>query len=304
MPSLGSKKEIAKRDLNFFADFTAAAAKMTRLLGYGIFAGVVVVAAILAVIGYCVVRNIITQAAIDELNKTLQSEEYSGLENRAVELQKELSDFNNYYYSLSQMRDQVEKKIAVPMTLPQKIKDAIPSDSYVESYLIEESTMTIEGYTFSYYSALNLVNMLNNSDVFAIPVQLTVERVDPGSVGTYESFLKNAINNYYKFRVEGTLTGDVYISVARYLQDNTAVSSLGAMETTSYEAGSAYAINEVATYTQAGITYNLVGVSVNNSSLSKDAVDAIIAANSISGLANSNNKIQLYYEAPAAEGGN
>lgn len=304
MPSLGSKKEIAKRDLNFFADFTAAAAKMTRLLGYGIFAGVVVVAAILAVIGYCVVRNIITQAAIDELNKTLQSEEYSGLENRAVELQKELSDFNNYYYSLSQMRDQVEKKIAVPMTLPQKIKDAIPSDSYVESYLIEESTMTIEGYTFSYYSALNLVNMLNNSDVFAIPVQLTVERVDPGSVGTYESFLKNAINNYYKFRVEGTLTGDVYISVARYLQDNNAVSSLGAMETTSYEAGSAYAINEVATYTQAGITYNLVGVSVNNSSLSKDAVDAIIAANSISGLANSNNKIQLYYEAPAAEGGN
>ena len=304
MPSLGSKKEIAKRDLNFFADFTAAAAKMTRLLGYGIFAGVVVVAAILAVIGYCVVRNIITQAAIDELNKTLQSEEYSGLENRAVELQKELSDFNNYYYSLSQMRDQVEKKIAVPMTLPQKIKDAIPSDSYVESYLIEESTMTIEGYTFSYYSALNLVNMLNNSDVFAIPVQLTVERVDPGSVGTYESFLKNAINNYYKFRVEGTLTGDVYISVARYLQDKNAVSSLGAMETTSYEAGSAYAINDVATYTQAGITYNLVGVSVNNSSLSKDAVDAIIAANSISGLANSNNKIQLYYEAPAAEGGN
>ena len=190
------------------------------------------------------------------------------------------------------------------MTLPQKIKDAIPSDSYVESYLIEESTMTIEGYTFSYYSALNLVNMLNNSDVFAIPVQLTVERVDPGSVGTYESFLKNAINNYYKFRVEGTLTGDVYISVARYLQDNNAVSSLGAMETTSYEAGSAYAINEVATYTQAGITNNLVGVSVNNSSLSKDAVDAIIAANSISGLANSNNKIQLYYEAPAAEGGN
>ena len=93
MPSLGTKKDFAKRDMNFFADFTAAAAKMTRFLGYGVVVGIVVVAAIVGIVVYGIIRNAIVQAAINELNNQLQSEEYAGLEARAAELQQDLNDF-------------------------------------------------------------------------------------------------------------------------------------------------------------------------------------------------------------------
>ena len=303
MPSLGSKKDISKRDMNFFADFTAAAAKMTRFLGYGVVVGVVVVAAIVAVIIYCAIRNMITKAAIDELRATLASPEYSGLEARATELQQELNDYNNYYYVLSQMRKQVDTRQVVSMELPAKIKDAIPSDSYVENYEITQTTLKLDGYTFSYYSALNLVNMLNKSDVFSAPVSLEVSRVAPSEVGSYEDFLKNGINNYYYFTVEGTLTADVFVSVARYAQDGDVIASLGAIETTSYTAGGSYTIDNVATFEQTGITYNLSSVSINNAALSADQVESIKSANQITGIANDNVSIQLYYTAATTEGG-
>ena len=296
MPSLGSKKEFQKRDLNFFADLTAAAAKMTRVIGYFVFIGIIVVAAIVAVIVYCAIRNAITQAAINDVQATLDSEEYKNIESRATELKKELDDYNNYFFVLSQMREQVDQTHEAPVSLPDTLKDCIPSDTYIENYAIDQTTLTFDGYTFSYYSALNLVNMLNNSDVFSIPVELKIERVEPSTVGTYESFLKNGINNYYKFEVSGTLVKDVYVSVSRYLAEGESYTSLGGVESTSYAAGSSYSVEGISEYTQMGVTYTLSQISINGTKISGDEFNSLVEANAISGLATGDIKIDLYYK--------
>ena len=59
MASFGSKKEFSKRDMNFFAEFTAAAARATRLIGYIAVLMVVAVVAIILSLVYCIIRNIV-----------------------------------------------------------------------------------------------------------------------------------------------------------------------------------------------------------------------------------------------------
>jgi len=301
MPSFGSNKDVVKRDMNFFAEFTANAAKMTRWLGYGVFVGIVVVLAIVAVIVYGVVRNLIVKAAITELETQLASEEYAGLEGRSAELQQELNDKNNYYYSLSQMRAVVDKQGEVSLNIPDALKDSIPSDSYIENYTLSKTSLNFNGYSFSYYSVLNLVNMLNDSDVFAAPVNVAIHRVDGSSVGTLEDFRENGINNYYSFEITGALTQDVYVSVSRYLSDGVTLVSLGATETNSYRVGDSYSISDIATYTQAGVTYNLSSVDAGGRTLTPDEVASISAANELQGVVNNTIEIKLYYSAAVEE---
>ena len=310
MAGLGSKKDIAKRDLNFFAEFTAAAAKMTRLLGYGVVVGIVVVAIIVGFIVWGIIRNAITQSAINDLEALLASDEYAGLQEDAVRLNSELTGFNNYYYALSQMREQVDKIPAVPVELTNIMEKSIPSDSYIDKYEISQTGMHVEGYTFSYYSALNFVNLLNKSDVFSLPVQLEVQRVDPSTIGSVETFIRqdgrvNAINNYYHFIVEGLLVSEVHVSVSNYLRTpdgkgGFVISSLGGVEVEKYKAGSTYEVNNIATYEQSGVTYNLSQVAINRATLAQDKVTQLATDNKISGIANDDIEIQLYYS-PAEE---
>ena len=298
MPSLGTKKDFAKRDMNFFADFTAAAAKMTGFLGYGVVVGIVVVAAIVGIVVYGIIRNAIVQAAINELNNQLQSEEYAGLEARAAELQQDLNDKNNYYYALSQMRQIVDKSGDVSLDITDVLKDSIPSDSYIENYTLSKTSLNFNGYSFSYYSVLNLVNMLNNSDVFAAPVNCSIHRVDGSTVGKKEDFINNGLNIYYAFEISGALTQDVYVSVSRYAStEGNALVSLGATETQSYRVGDTYSITDIATYTQTGIVYNLTGVDLGSSAMTAEQVASVVAANEITGVVNNSIDIKLYYTA-------
>ena len=287
MPSLGSKKDIQKRDLNFFAEFTAAAAKMTRMLGYGVVVGIIVVALIVGVIVWGFIRNMITQSQIDELRATLESDEYKNLDAEAAELRQQLSSYNNYYYALSQMRGQVDTVKAVSMNLTDTVKKSVPNDTYIDKYSITQTGMTVQGYTFSYYSALNLVKKLNDTGIFATPVTLGIERVDPSTIGTVETFITsdgkvNAINNYYSFTVEGSLTSKVYVKVSKFLKDKDTTTNLDKITNLSVEdmkelgKGESMTLENIATYTQGNVTYTLTGITVNKASLAKETVESVV----------------------------
>lgn len=316
MPSLGSKKDIHKSDLNFFAEFTASAAKMTRMLGYGVVVGIVVVALIVGVIIWGIIRNSIAQSKIDELNTILNSEEYKNLDAESQQLTQQMNSYNNYFYSLSQLRGQVDTTRSVAVNLTDLIKSSIPSDSYVDNYDINQNTMHIEGYTFSYYSALNLVKMLNKTGLFATPVTLTVARVDPSTVGTVDTFIQangkvNAINNYYSFIVDGALTRDIYLKVSKFLKTNDQkVETLAVDKPVPLKQGDPYEVKDVAKFTQSNKTYTLTEVRINKSTLAPDTLKGIVDANVINGTAYSTEgtiEIQLYYslvEAAPEEGGN
>ena len=99
-----SKKLLAKKDMNFFAEFTANAAKAARMLGYGVAAGVLVVFVVLAFIVAFFIRNTIIKGQIRDMENLLASSDYATLEAEYAKLKEQLDDMSNYNYALTQMR--------------------------------------------------------------------------------------------------------------------------------------------------------------------------------------------------------
>ena len=302
-----NKKLLAKTDMNFFREFTANAARAARMLGYAMALGILVVIIVLGLIGAFAVRNFMKQQEIDQINAELAGPEYAGLEEKARQLQEELKAKNNYYYALTTMRTNVDRTATVPLEIPGILAKSIPSDSYVTDYQIDGSTMKMNGYSFTYYSPVDMVNMLQASKVFTSRPIITVKRIDSTEIAKAEEFynIKNgdviALNNYYSFKIDGTLVSKVYISIGRFLNGAT-LSSLTGVETTEYTAGAEYSYTEgIDTFTAGGVTYNLVKITVNGTDVDAESLANIRAAHALSGTAKANAEINLYYEVAAAQ---
>lgn len=302
-----NKKLLAKKDMNFFREFTANAARAARMLGYAMALGILVVIIVLGLIGAFAVRNYMKQQDINAINLELQSPEYAGLEEKAKQLQEELKQKNNYYYALTQMRTNVDRVATVPLEIPAILAKSIPSDSYVTDYQVNGSTMLFNGVSFTYYSPVDMINMLQASKVFTSRPEVEVGRVDGTSFGdsSYYYDLKSGevlpLNNYYTFKIEGTLVSKVYISVGRFLNGKT-VTSLSGVETKEFAAGSEYSYTEgIDTYTVGGVTYNLVKITINGTDVDAASLAKVKEAHAMSGTAKQNSEINLYYEvAPQA----
>ena len=307
MASGVNKKLLAKTDMNFFREFTANAARAARMLGYAMALGILVVFIVVGLIGYLAVRNYMKQQDINNINTELAGPEYAGLEEKAKQLQEELKQKNNYFYALTSMRTNVDRTADVPLEIPRILAKSIPSDSYVTDYTIDGSAMKLNGYSFSYYSPVDMVNMLQASKVFTSRPTITVTRIESTEVGKADSFYNEktgdiiALNNYYSFKIEGTLISKVYISVGRFLNGST-VTSLSGVETTEYTAGAEYNYTEgIDTYTAGGVTYNLVKITFNGTDVDAQSLANIKAAHALSGTAKENAEINLYYEVATAQ---
>ena len=299
MANNGNKKIIVKKDMNFFAEFTASAAKAARLLTYAVLFGIAVVGIILVFIVIGIVRNTIIKGQIASLEEQLASEEYANLEVQASALAETLKTKNNYFYALCQMRKNVDETPAVSMDLPDVIADDIPSDSYLVQYQITGTQLAMEGYSFSYYSPVDMVYMLNEAGVFKVKPDINTSRVSATDVGSPDEFFPdnntvNAINNYYNFTIVGTLVSDVYVSIERIATTDT-VESISGIETIKYDAGSTYTIEDIATYEAGGVAYNLQSITINGAAIDEESFNNILNANAISGVANDSVDIALYY---------
>ena len=275
MANNANKKIIVKKDMNFFAEFTASAAKAARLLTYAILFGAAVVGVILIFIVIGLVRNAVIRGQIADLEAQLASPEYANLETQAAALAETLKIKNNYFYALSQMRKNVDETPAVPMELPDVIEKDIPSDSYLIQYDITGTTLLMEGYSF------------------------TIARVSATEIGTPEDYFPednvvNGINNYYQFQIGGTLVNDVFVSIERFASTDT-VSSIGGIQVDKYSVGTTYTYDNIGTYEAGGVSYTLSSVTVNGVGIDEESLNNIIAAGAISGVANDNVDIALYY---------
>jgi len=306
MANNANKKIIVKKDMNFFAEFTASAAKAARLLTYAILFGAAVVGVILIFIVIGIVRNAVIRGQIADLEAQLASPEYANLETQAAALAETLKNKNNYFYALSQMRKTVDETPAVPMELPDVIESDIPSDSYLIQYDITGTSLLMEGYSFSYYSPVDMVNMLNESDVFKAKPVITISRVSATDIGTAEEFfpegnIVNGINNYYNFQIAGTLVSDVFVTIERFATADT-VSSIGGIQIDKYDVGTTFTYDDIGTYEAGGVSYTLSSVTVNGVAIDDESLSNILAAGAISGVANENVDIALYYT-PVEEAG-
>jgi Tfp pilus assembly protein PilN len=293
MTLFGSKKGYSKSDINFFEEFTASARKQTQVLAVVVFVGIIAIGLCLAVLAYDIFRNLSVQKDIDDLNATLASDEYAGLELRSQSLQQEINDKNQYFYTLTEMRRIVDETNAAPVDVADLIGDNIPSDAYVDSYSLTGDYLQISGVTFSYYDAVNVAYMLNESDVFANYVVPSVQRDE--SMNGAEGIQENPIDVYYDFTVSGNLVSDSIISVGHFANTESGVIALSGISTQTVAAGSEYEIQGINTFAVNGVNYSLASVVVNDNTLSPADFAVISANDKISGIANGNVDISLYY---------
>lgn len=307
-----SKKLLAKKDMNFFAEFTANAAKAARMLGYGVAAGVLVVFVVLAFIVAFFIRNTIIKGQIRDMENLLASEAYASLEAEYERLKEQLNEMSNYNYALTQMRKTVDEIDAAPTDLPDVIAKCIPSDSYITHYLITSSQLDLEGYTFVYFSPAEMIYLLNQKNVFTARPSIQIERAEAESSGEeYDAKTKtttvDVINTYYKFTISGMLVSNAHINIIRYedIADSTKV--LGMVESRSVKAGDSYEI-DIANFTYAGVEYKLTKIYVDDVIVDEASFAEIVANGKFTDVARKNAEVKLYYApvtaqaAPAAQG--
>jgi Tfp pilus assembly protein PilN len=299
MALLGSKKGYSKSDINFFEEFSASARKATQVLAVVVFAGVIIIGITLAILFYDIWRNYNVQKDIDNLNATLASDEYAGLELRSQALQQEINDKNQYYYTLTEMRRVVDETNAATTDIANLIGECIPSDAYVTAYELTGESLSISGCTFSYYDAANITYMLNQSDVFASAVVPSIEEDD--SLRNGETTPTNPIDIYYDFNITGNIVSDVVVSVGHYATSDTSVIALSGISSQVVSVNSQYEFTGVNTFTASGVTYTLTSVSINNVPLSNEEIAIIQSTGTITGLASENIEISLFYAQSAVE---
>lgn len=295
-----SKKLLAKKDVNFFAEFTANAAKAARMLGYGVAVGVLVVFVVITFIVAFFIRNTIIKGQIRDLENLLASPEYATLEQDYAVLTEQLNEITNYYFALSQMRKNVDRIDAAPTDLPDVIAKCIPSDSFISQYEITNSTLTLSGCSFTYYSPVDMVNMLNDKGVFASRATILTQRADVSSdealkLLSEEGDTGEVINNYYSFSINGLLVGNVHISVTRYVDNAEAATVLGGVDTIDVRAGDSYTINGISNFTYAGVSYNLSRVMVNGIQVEEGSFNDILTSDQFVDVGRGDTEIKLYY---------
>lgn len=299
-----NKRLLAKKDVNFFAEFTANAAKAARMLGYGVAVGVLVVFVVLAFIVAFFIRNTIIKGQIKDLEAVLASPDYASLEQDYALLTEQLNNMTNYYFALTQMRKTVDQIDAAPTDLPDVIAKCIPSDSFLTGYTITNSNLIMDGYTFTYYSPVDMVNMLNDKGVFSARPTITTTRVDVPSTTPIEELIDgntvDAINNYYQFNITGLLVGNVHISVTRFVDSTDTATVLGGVDTIDVRAGDSYTLNGVSEFNYAGINYRLTRILVDGVQVEEGSFSEIMASGNYIDVARSNSDVRLYYTPVAA----
>ncbi|MBQ2609464.1 MAG: hypothetical protein II586_03840 [Butyrivibrio sp.] len=300
-----SKKLLAKKDMNFFAEFTANAAKQARLLGYAVAAGILVVFVVLAFIVAFFIRNSLIKNDIRNLQTLLESPEYASLEDEYKMLKQQLNEMTNYNYALTEMRKAVDSIDPVPTDLPDVIADCIPSDTFITSYSIDRSTLNFTGYSFTYYSPVEMVYLLNQKDVFSTRPTIQTERVVK-EIDNIDQLIKDnkieAINNYYSFEVSGLLVSNVHVSITRLQDGVEGKVLLGGIETKTVRAGSSYTLSDITEITYAGVNYKLSRIVVNGVQVEEGSFTKVMTDKQFTDVPGGNDEVQLYYSVAPAEG--
>lgn len=298
-----SKKILAKKDMNFFAEFTANAAKAARMLGYGVAAGVLVVFIVLAFIVAFFIRNTLIKQDIKNLEAVLASPDYASLEEQYQKLNDKLNEMTNYSFALTQMRKSVDQVDPAPTDLPEVLAKCIPSDSFIQEYSITNSQLEFSGYTFTYYSPVEMVYLLNQKNVFTARPTISTERANDIEASekldpVTKKVTADIINNYYKFEVSGVLVSNVHISFIRYEDVEGSTKTLGGITTETVKAGESYTVEIPSTYTYAGVNYTLTKIYVDDVILEDSSFADVKNTGNFTDIARKNSEIKLFY-APA-----
>lgn len=291
-----SKKDFAKKDMNFFSEFTASSQKATKTI---VAAAVAMVGLILVCGLACLVLGVrywTLKDSVKDLNDKLAGPEYQDLNTNAINLAQELASRNEYLYTLSSLKYNVETTRTAPVDLTELIGAAIPSNTILTGYEISGSEVKITAITYSYYSQVQMLNELQKSDLFA-DIQIVGGRNNPSErFDSDEGWDAAVMNADYHFEINAVLNGTYFVSYAKITRSGVAISSY---EIDEKHGGDVYHLQDIATCNYNGVEYQLTSIVVNGIALTSDDFNSVFALNEYAFVVDGNVKIQLYYEDPA-----
>ncbi len=288
-----SKKDFSKKDMNFFSEFTASSQRTTKTIiaaAFGV-VGVIVICALVC-LGLAITYWGL-KANVQAYQVKFASEEYANLDITSQNLAQSLASRNEQLYALSSMRYNVDSSKNASVAVADAIAAAVPSDTILTDYDITGSIVTIGADTFSYYSQVEMINRLQQTELFA-SVQITGSRnAMPSFQDAWESYVMNAD---YHFSVTAILNGMYVVSVARLSQAGIVFTPY---ENSVVKGGAVFSLDDVSTYSYDGIEYQLTSILLNGSAVSPEQLSEIFNNNNFSMVVGGDCKVQFYYEDPA-----
>lgn len=307
MANLNLKKSVAKNDMNFFAEFTASSRRVQRYLGYAVVGAIAVLAIMALYTIYLYARNASVKNEITTINDKLNSPDYLALQQNANELALKIESRTSYYYALTSMRTTVDSDSPAATALVDLLDESkLPNDMLISGYQITGSEFIINGQTFSYYRALELVNMINQSNVFEATMP-TIQRYFSEDWQA-EQLMNNAVQNYYTFEIVGSLIQTKHVFVKNLaMVDGTYIPLTGITDVTPSEGSSTVSI-DVDQIVIGTSTYNPSSILVNGTAISDvEFANAISSKKLVLSITNDSNTVEIDYElyqtATEAEGG-
>ena len=274
-----SKREFAKKDMNFFSEFAASSQAMARIMGYMIIIGIVVVGLMVTL---CVIQFIrwgVIKAEVKKYDDLFATEEYAGLQGEADELAKKSAHTNEYGYVVSEMKSTVDRETGVSFDIISELEKHIPSN------------IIIGGTSHSYYAMTEIVNMLQENKYFT-NVNFEQERWDASEAYEVEVLARTYINGEYLFTITASLDTEYLVSVTAITVDN---NILQVKESEMVEAGKIYETKELTNINVAGNNYVLSAVNINGATLNEEDFANVMASDTLKVEVYDDLKIQLTY---------
>ncbi|MCQ2467451.1 MAG: hypothetical protein MJ166_08045 [Clostridia bacterium] len=302
MASYG-KKDFAKRDMNFFSEFTASSQAFARAAGWIVVFSIAVVAITVLFCIYKFVDYGIVNSKVETYDKKFATDEYKNLKIDAEELTAKAASTNQYSYVVQSMQSTVDKEEGVKFAIISSIEEHIPSNVILTGYDIDKGQVKITGEAHSYYAPTEMINMIKE-DVEFTNDNLIITRVDPSELGDSESYAFNYVSAKYSFEFVGSLVSNSMVKVSYIGPDSMIIRDL---QSEQYETGKVFVLSDIAKITYNNQTYTLTSILVNGKTVSPDELAAAQtgSASYENGVYKvyiaADTKIDLYYDVAVVE---
>ncbi len=302
MASYG-KKDFAKRDMNFFSEFTASSQAFARAAGWIVVFSIAVVAITVLFCIYKFVDYGIVNSKVETYDKKFDTDEYRNLKIDAEELTAKAASTNQYSYVVQSMQSTVDKEEGVKFAIIGSIEEHIPSNVILTGYDIDKGQVKITGEAHSYYAPTEMINMIKE-DVEFTNDNLIITRVDPSELGDSESYAFNYVSAKYSFEFVGSLVSNSMVKVSYIGPDSMIIRDL---QSEQYETGKVFVLSDIAKITYNNQTYTLTSILVNGKTVSPDELAAAQTGSAAyeNGVYKvyiaADTKIDLYYDVAVVE---
>lgn len=287
------KLESAKRDMNFFSEFSASSGQLGSYLSLAlvVLLGFLVVGGgIYAVVFFqtSTIRNNIT-----ELDTRMKSQEYLEKLDEYTIINDSMAGLNQHYYDVSSLYARVNNFDKVDSSYMDTIYSNIPDDISIAGFDYSDGSITLTGTCISYYSPLDMIANFSRAKLFTYVGIDKITQIDLSGSGLLPEEL--LLMEKYNFSIRGSLKSTYAVLISKLI-DNAAAEPLTAVKSQTYGAGEQYSESGISTYTtEDGSVYTLSRVLINNILVSDTDLTMIRQKDSISGLVASSVDVKLYY---------